>query len=66
VREPATAQEEAKQQTTIKQKNVSARSGTSSNVMPSSSRTTLTAPKGGVVKTVVLPHEDFNKLGVEG
>ena len=22
--------------------------------------------KGGVIKTIVLPHEDFNRLGVEG
>lgn len=44
---------------------LSARSGASSHV-PSSSRTTLSAPKGGVIKTVVLPHEDFNRLGVEG
>jgi hypothetical protein len=38
-------------------------SGTGTNVT-TSSRTT--AQKGGVIKTVVLPHEDFNKLAVEG
>jgi hypothetical protein len=44
---------------------LSARTGVSSQV-PSSARSTLSAPKGGVIKTVVLPHEDFNRLGVEG
>ena len=63
--------EEAKKSTQSK-KLTSARSGCSSNIgnssrtVPASSRTTLSAPKGGVIKTVVLPHEDFNKLGVEG
>lgn len=42
----------------------SARSGVSSSHVGTSSRTT--AHKGGVIKTVVLPHEDFNKLAVEG
>ena len=39
----------------------SARSGANSSGMSSRS-----VQKGGVIKTVVLPHEDFNKLAVEG
>jgi len=42
--------------------NISAANSTSNM----SSRSNLSAPKGGVVKTVVLPHEDLNRLGVEG
>ena len=32
----------------------------------SSRSETNSAPKGGVIKTIVLPHEDLNRLGVEG